>query len=235
MPLYEKIGVYAQHLDERYAPYIDKLEAKAIVTAALPDLQVAPVIRVLKDHADITTADLGASNLLKAAHGCGWNIPLDGSAPLLEIHDALQSWASAPYSTKEKQYTYVKPRYFIESILDDKYTGKSGKARVFMVRCIHGKPVSVGVRLGNGSSVQNSYSPSFKLLEPEKFPFEKPAQWETLLQYAEVLAAPFEFVRMDFYIGSDEKIYFSEYTFTPAGGHRVFPIHLEHTFGKLWR
>jgi hypothetical protein len=28
MPLYEKIGVYAQHLDERLAPYIDKLEVK---------------------------------------------------------------------------------------------------------------------------------------------------------------------------------------------------------------
>lgn len=235
MPLYEKIGVYAQHLDERYAPYIDKLEAKAIVTAALPELRVAPVIRILKDHTDISPADLGTPHLLKATHGCGWNLHLDGSATVSEIQAALKSWAANPYSTKEKQYTHVKPRYFIESIIDDKYTGKSGKARVFMVRCIHGKPITVGVRLGNGSTIQNSYTTTFSPLEPLQFPFEKPAQWETLLAYAAVLAAPFEFVRVDFYIGVDEQIYFSEYTFTPAGGNRVFPMRLEHEFGKLWR
>jgi hypothetical protein len=232
MPLYEKIGVYAQHLDERFAPYIDKLEVKSIVPRLCSDVKTAPVIRVLESPSDIHAHDLGFPHLLKAAHGCGWNLPLDGSISLSEIQTALKTWHANPYSTKEKQYTHVKPRYFIESIINDKYTGLSGKARVFMVRCIHGKPVSVGVREGQQ---QNSYFPDFRRMAPDSFPLEKPALWDDLIHSAALLSAPFEFVRVDFYIGADHCLYFSEFTFTPAGGHRVFTPAVERELGKLWR
>jgi hypothetical protein len=177
---------------------------------------------------------LDPTRLLKAAHGCGWNLRLDGSTPIPEIQRLLTKWTSTSYSSKEKQYAHVKPAFFIEEILEDKYTDRSGQARVFMVRCIHGKPVSIGVRKGLGDTRQNSYTPKFKLMGEQVFEMPKPPQWNRMLEMAKTLSAPFEFVRVDFYIHADESIYFSEFTFTPAGGHRVFSMKTERELGRLW-
>ena len=38
----------------------------------------------------------------------------------------------------------------------------------------------------------------------------------------------------DFYIGKDDVIYFSEFTFTPAGGYQVFDIETEIKQGLMW-
>jgi len=233
MPLFEKIKYYSTIIDINYAPYIDKLAVKPIVCEICPALQTASVIRILSSPYDISEKDLNPSHLLKAAHGCGWNIRLDGSTPIAAIREHLVAWNTS-YSLTETQYKYVKPAFFIETIINDKYTGSTGQARVFMCRCIRGKPVSVGVRCGLGDNRQNSYTPKFELIGKPVFTMPKPPQWETMLEMAGALSARFEFVRVDFYIGADEQIYFSEYTFTPAGGNRVFSMEMEHKLGRLW-
>ena len=234
MPLFTKISYYKNQLDKRFAPYVDKLEAKRIISEVCPRVQTARVVRVLKDSNDISEADLCADHILKATHGSGWNMILSKAPPIPKFQTLLSSW-SVPYTgSGEKHYSYIPPRFFIEEIIDDAYTGKSGQARVFMIRCIHGKPVSVGVRKGNGSTIQNTYTPAFVQVETPKFVLEKPAQWESMMTYASVLSAPFEFVRVDFYIGGDGEIYFSEFTFTPSGGNRVFSMDMERELGRLW-
>lgn len=232
MPLFEKIRYYQSILDERFAPFVDKLEVKRRVTEMCPDLLTAKVVKVLKDPGDLTASDLQDGHLLKATHGCGWNIVLKPALNVDQLRRTLSEW-NKPYSGIEKQYTFLKPQFFIETIVDDLYLGTTGQARVFMVRCIHGKPVSVGVRVGNGSTVQNSYTIDFALVEPANFVLEKPAQWDEMIGYAKTLSAPFEFVRVDFYLATDG-VYFSEFTFTPAGGHRVFSMKVEKELGKLW-
>jgi hypothetical protein len=235
MPLFEKISYYKTQLDHRYAPYVDKLEAKRLVEMMCPKVRHAHVIRILKDSNDICETDICPDHILKATHGCGWNVLLSKAPPIPELKTLLADW-SAPYvGSGEKQYAHIPPRFFIEEIIDDAYTGKSGLARVFMVRCIHGKPVSVGVRQGNGNTIQNTYTPAFVQVGRLHFALEKPTQWEAMMEYASILSKPFEFVRVDFYIGRDGEIYFSEFTFTPAGGNRVFPMTMEHALGRLWK
>lgn len=235
MPLFEKISYYKTQLDGRYAPYVDKLEVKRIVNAACPSVRTARVIRILKDADDISETDICPDHILKATHGSGWNILLADAPSIPKLQTILRDW-SVPYTgSGEKHYTHILPRFFIEEIIDDAYTGKSGQARVFMVRCIHGRPVSVGVREGNGSVVQNTYMPSFVAVGHVEFALEKPPQWDAMMEAASVLSQPFEFVRVDFYIGRDGEIYFSEFTFTPAGGNRVFPLPMEYELGRLWR
>jgi len=39
---------------------------------------------------------------------------------------------------------------------------------------------------------------------------------------------------MDFYINNEDKIYFSEYTFTPSNGVKVLSHDLEFILGKNW-
>ena len=52
---------------------------------------------------------------------------------------------------------------------------------------------------------------------PEGFSIEKPKCLEKLLNCAKKLSKPFPFLRCDFYVIND-KVYFGEMTFTPAGG-----------------
>lgn len=234
LPFCAKIEYYGTQLDESYAPYVDKLEAKRIVKTICPSLNVANVIRVLESPDDISEADFCADHILKSSHGSGWNILLDPSLEVSQVRQQLHAWNQV-FSTTQKQYSFLKPRFFIEERVNDFYTGSSGKAAVFMFRCIRGVPVSVGVRLIHGDTRQNSYTPSFQLMEPPMFAFEKPSAWKDMLQYAKNLSQPFEFVRVDFYLNKQNKVYFSEFTFTPANGYPVYSMQLEHQLGRHWK
>ena len=55
-----------------------------------------------------------------------------------------------------------------------------------------------------------------------------------MIEYAEKLSQNFEFVRMDFHIDKNDDIYFSEFTFTPNAGTRVFTDEWEISLGKDW-
>jgi hypothetical protein len=172
--------------------------------------------------------------ILKSAHASGWNIILYPWLDIDKIIRILTVW-NRPYSKKECQYKNIKPRFYIEKIVDDIYANTSGCAQVFMFRCIQGIPISVGVRryFMNNRRLQNSYTPGFELMEPMAFNMNKPEEWDTMLSYAKKLAEPFEFVRIDFYLGKNGEVYFSEYTFTPNNGNQVFTDELERDLGKL--
>jgi hypothetical protein len=54
-----------------------------------------------------------------------------------------------------------------------------------------------------------------------------------IMDMCKTLSKPFEYVRVDLYMGTDG-IYFSEYTFTPHGGKQRLSDTVEITYGKLW-
>ena len=148
-----------------------------------------------------------------------------------KIKNKLNIW-NKTYSFTEKQYIYIKPQFFIEEKINDNLIGITGKAIVWMIRCIRGIPISIGVKYNN---IQNIYDTDFNLIGDNKLPIiiNKPSNLERILEISRILSKDFEFVRMDFYLGND-KIYFSEYTFTPNNGMQTFPIEMEMELGKLW-
>jgi hypothetical protein len=234
MTLFDKIGYYRTKLDERFAPFVDKLSVKEIVQSMSKDVEVARVVRILDGPHDIHPEDLSGAVIIKASHGSGWNINVSPETTVDYVKTQLSKW-NRTYDTEspiEQHYKHIKPRFYIEEIIDDYATRKSGNARVFMFRCLHGKPISVGVRQG---SVQNSYDIDFKPLKTPLFSIEKPAAYERMISVAKSLSAPFEFVRIDLYLGADDKIYLSEFTFTPAAGYPFFPMKLEHQYGRQWK
>ena len=230
---YEKIRYYKDVLDEKYSPYIDKLVAKKIVKDLCGDsIQVPKVIRVLSGPDDITLEDLNPNWLIKATHGSGWNINITKSTTVDECIKKLHDW-NRPYGieSKEKHYIHITPRFFIEEKIDDKYTGKSGDADVFMFRCVKGLPITIGIRRG---AIQNSYDINFNPIDQQKIKIEIPQEIHKMIDLCKILSKPFEFVRLDFYLGADSEIYFSEFTFTPAGGNRVYFYETEKRLGALW-
>jgi hypothetical protein len=227
LPMYKKIQYYSTQLDERFAPYVDKIEAKQIVKNICgDDISVAPIIRILDNPTDFSADDINVNNMVKASHGSGWNININNNTNVNYVQTMLQSW-NKPYSNTERQYTYIKPRFFIEQ----KVNGPAGNADVFMFRCIHGEPISIGVKRGG---IQNSYDIHWNPLASIQIAnLAKPVHLDKMLILAKLLSSPFEFVRIDFYyVGGI--IYFSEFTFTPAAGAQFFPMVLEERFGSMW-
>lgn len=234
LPMFKKISYYGKHLTKEYAEYVDKLEAKLTVKELCgSDIQVAKVVRVLKSYNDITKEDLNPNYIIKSSHGSGWNIDINQSVTLDMIVPKLKSWNIQYNSHMEKQYSFIKPRFFIEEKIVDSILGHTGSALVYMIRCINSNPISIGVKY---KKTQNSYDIHWNLTQIPKidFPIPKPKCLQKLLEISKILSSQFEFVRLDFYIGSNDIIYFSEYTFTPAGGFQVFDIETEIEQGLMW-
>jgi hypothetical protein len=227
MPLFKKIKYYATQLDGQFSPYVDKIEAKKIVKNMCGDnIHLAPIIRILENPDDFLEIDINVNNMVKAAHGSGWNINMNQDTTVDNVKSNLQIW-NRIYSHTERQYTYIKPRFFIEQ----KINGPAGDADVFMIRCIHGQPVTIGLRRGY---IQNIYDINWNPLMDIKIAnINKPAHLDKMLQFAGILSSPFEFVRIDYYY-VDDIIYFSEFTFSPAAGQRLLPLDIEHKLGSMW-
>jgi len=234
LPMFKKIYYYGKQLTKEYAEYVDKLQAKRKVKEICgDDIQVAKVLRVLESYNDLTENDLDINYIIKSAHGSGWNIYNDTSMKLDDAIKKLRGWSDKYNSSIEKQYSYIKPQFFIEEKICDSILGHTGHACVYMFRCIYSNPISIGVKY---KKTQNSYDINWNLTQPPKvpFPIPKPKCLLKLLKLCKVLSSNFEFVRLDFYIGKDDVIYFSEFTFTPAGGYQVFDNKTEMDQGLMW-
>ena len=250
LPLYEKVKYYSNTLDQKYSIYVDKLEAKKIVTEMTNgEIKVPKVIKELKNINDIKESDINPNHLLKASHGSKWNLDFKTTTNLNDIKKFLIDHNKVfLYFEYEKQYLYLKPRFFIEEKINDFLTGISGKAAVFMIRCIHGKPISIRVKFEINKNIfgkttfvsllydtnwnyipQKNLAPQFRHLR-----MNKPINLDIMLKNSEILANRFEFVRLDYYIDKNNDIYFSEFTFTPSAGKIILDPETEMELGKYW-
>jgi len=235
---YEKIKLYGEQLTSEHAKYADKLVAKELAKAQCPELEIPRVVRVLSDYKDLKQEDINPNHILKSTHGSKWNNDFSRMSILRIINKKLTHWNQKYKSYSiEKHYSFIEPRFFIEDKIQDRLLDKTGDAIVYMIRCVNGEPISIGVKLGNK---QNNYS--LKWVESPNLPkyrlsifIQKPPDLDKMLEFAAKLSAPFEFVRIDFYLSPD-KIYFSEYTFTPSGGYISFTgnVNLEKELGDKW-
>lgn len=242
LAFYQKIQYYGKHLTEEHAMYVDKIKAKEIVSQISQKygkkICIPQVIRVLKNIEDIRESDLNKNHMIKGSHGCKYNINMDEKTTIDSVKKQLFSFNRIfnPYKD-EKQYTFLKPQFFIEEKVNDFYTGKTGKAGVFMIRCIYGNPVSIGIIIGDKmNNYDIHWNPINIEISPSVFKIDEVKDnVEKMIELATILSHPFEFVRMDFYLSQDREIYFSEFTFTPSGGKMVYPSHkIEYELGKTW-
>lgn len=230
MPLFKKIAYYKDYLDERFAKYVDKIEAKKYVKKICGDeINIPKIVRILDSYADFVEADINCEHMVKACHGSGWNINMDKTTTVDSVIKRLKIWNTVFNYANEKQYKYIKPRFFIEEKID----GNIGNADVYMIRCINGNPISIRYK-ATLSKKTNTYNIEWEPLLPLEIDnVEKPVHLDKMLTLASKLSNIFEFVRIDFYY-IDNKIYFSEFTFTPSAGHQLFSMELEMKLGSLW-
>lgn len=228
----EQIQYYKHHLNEHYAPYVDKLEAKAIVAAT--GLAVPRTVRVLYSPDDVRSSDLNPCYILKTTHASGWNLFINKRTKLEDLRRAILKWNRHYTGVDEPHYKYVKPGFFLEERLDDPLYGADYPLTTYRLRCLYGKPLLISVRDFKHNTL-NHYDLEWNLIQPQTFEFTPPSVELTqqMIHYASRLSAPFEFVRIDFYI-SGGVLYFSEYTFTPNSGEQHFDDVLEYKLGAMW-
>jgi hypothetical protein len=188
------------------------------------------VIRILKDFTDFHKNDKNPNHVLKTVHGSGWNIIDLENTSLSKILSFLQTWNKIFSGENEPHYKYIKPAFFIEEKLKDKFEGDD--VSTFMFRCIQGKPQTFSIKKNSRINNFDIEGYSIKPLE-HNFHIEKEL-FLKMKKNAEILSKPFEFVRIDFFIDNKNNIYFSEFTFTPLCGNQYYSDEIEIKLGNLW-
>lgn len=163
---------------------------------------------------------------IKCNHGCGYNLICQDKSKF-DIDAAtkqLNKWMKDDFW---KEYAEVHYKSIPKKIICEEYLEGKGNALPvdYKIYCFNGKPVYIGNFIERDIVTDKILRGYFDLdwkpskvfrYEMQAELFERPKQLEKMLEYAEILAKPFPFVRVDFY-EVDGKIYFGELTFTPTG------------------
>lgn len=214
----------------KYGDKEGKLADKQSVKSYVERLQVGNLliprtIKIYKTVDDIDTKELPEKFVLKCNHGSGVvfickdkeNFDLDGAKKSLK-KCLKQNFAK---TALEYHYSTISPVIIAEEYLDD---GKHKNPIDYKIYCFNGKAESILVCSNRENKLKlNDFdldwneldytTPEFRSSEK----FEKPKHLKEMIMIAEQLSKGIPFVRIDLYEIGD-KIYFGEYTFTPAAG-----------------
>ncbi|MBR3306614.1 MAG: glycosyl transferase [Lachnospiraceae bacterium] len=176
--------------------------------------------------------------VIKCNHGCGYNIICKDKSSL-DIPDAvsrLKNWMKQDYWKEfcELHYKNIRKKIIIEDYLGDdietyKFYCFNGIPRIIYAMTSEGDVHYVDFFDGNWEhlDVHRTDRPGV----PDPSAIKKPPHLDEMLRLSAELSAPFPFVRVDLY--DLEKVYFSELTFTPAGGFlKLDPSEAEAEWGS---
>ncbi len=204
----------------------DKLRVRDYVAGCGLEHLLIPLIGVYENTDQIPWEKLPDKFVLKWNFGCGFNLlcPDKGRLDIPSATRRLKKWGRTPYWLvfAERQYRIKDRRMLCETFLET----PDGQDLVdFKFYCFHGKALAILViaRPIGGEPSAVFMSPEWEYLSDipsrynQSFMPEKPTALLEMLAAAEVLSAPFPFVRVDFY-EQRGRPFFGELTFTPASG-----------------
>ena len=215
-----------------YTRMVDKYEAKKYVAEKIGEEYIIPTLGVWDRFDDIDFDSLPDQFVLKCTHDSGGLVivrdkgALDKAAAKKKIEKSLKK--NYYYAGREWPYKDVKPRILAEAYLEER---SSVSLHDYKFYCFHGEPKFL--YLSEGLENHATARISFLTLEWEFAEFgrsdyaplqelpPKPEQFPKMLEIAQKLSAGKRFLRVDLY-NIEDKIYFSELTFTPCSGHMPF-------------
>ena len=225
MKLCEKIGKYGPLLSTEYADYLNKISVKTHVPTIVPDVKIAKLVKVVDHPSLFLPSDIHPDHILKAHRGSGLLLDLATVTEVNTVRKMMTKWADLLIARG------IKPNFLIEEKITDTIHGKTGAAVDYKFFCFHGKPQFFLCR--DGMSNRNFYYLDYTpiKLSGKKVP---PVDLTEMIRISEALSAPFSFVRIDLYNGT-EGVYFGEYTFHVNAGKQEFSDAIELKLGALWK
>lgn len=186
-----------------------------------------PLLGVYDNIRDIKWEELPKSFVLKWNFGCGYNI-ICRDKELFNVDETIitfDNWEreKSYLLFSEMHYSMAPKKVIIEQYLDSKNGHFPDDYKVY---CFNGEPQVILYICNRGTddlsaaffdmdwnfvgSTGKACYKDFKHLP------SAPTCLEQIINVSRNLSAPFEFVRMDYYV-IDDLLYFGEMTFTPAG------------------
>ena len=199
---------------------------------------------VFDDVADIDVSKLPQSFVMKAAHGSHMNIIVKDKDAVnwKKNFIVMKNWLKQDiyWGGREWVYKDIPKRIIIEKYLED----ETGELRDFKIFCFNGVPKFVQVDIGRFGEyhVRNFYDLDWNLLDitddvgnDPTLKVSKPLSLDKMVEIAQTLSKPFQFVRVDFY-EVNTKPYVGEMTFFHMGGNTgIKSEEWEKTIGGYWR
>lgn len=205
----------------------DKLLVREYIRMhGLGDLLI-PLYGVFYSEKDIKFEDLPSNFVLKLNHGCGFNLLVKDKDKInnSNVRKKLKKWRKTKFGLLTAEFHYFKIRPLI---ICEKYLTPIDKLVEIKTLCFHGKIEMIQVDLDRFEKhTRDFYDLKWNKLDVtfgypnSNVSLEKPKKLEDIISYSEILSKNFNHVRVDFYL-SDNDIFFSELTFTPAAGYKSF-------------
>lgn len=202
----------------------DKVQVKTYLLDKDMSEIVIPTIGIYDKCSEIKWKELPAQFVVKMNFGAGMNIVCDNKDQLDEgsIKKQLNTWIKSkywlPYS--EMQYSKYPKKIIIEKYLKPE---EGLLPQDYKVYCFNGKPKFILSMIDRGRDIKAIFKnfewdtvDTIDKYKDLNFEINKPSCLNQMFEISAELSKDFPFVRVDFYVVND-KLYFGEMTFTPAG------------------
>lgn len=226
-----------------YQTCADKLQVRDYVAQKLGEEYLIPMLGCWEWAEDIDFDALPEQFVLKCNHNSGLGMCICKDKSKLDIEKVrkeLQTGLRQDYYYHLREWSYkdLPRRILAEAFLTD----GSGNLADYKIHVFNGEPRFILVcadRFAGSGLTEDFYTPAWEHMDIRRpgIPNAKkaqprPALLEEMLACAKKLCEGLPFVRADFYVCND-RIYFGEMTFYPAGGVTPFdPPQWDETFGS---
>lgn len=202
----------------------DKELVKMYVGSVVGDDKNVPTKAVLRTESDIKSYRFEKGDVVKPTHASGL-VKFVGDQPV--DRDALTSWLNVNYYdlSREANYRYLTPKIIVEESL-------FGRTDVDDIKffCVNGKVKVIQWDFDRHSNHTRAfYDRSWKSLDASVgYPLasksiEKPSRLDEMINVAEKLSKPFNFVRVDLYYDeSIKQFYVGEITHCHGSANEKF-------------
>ena len=221
----------------------DKYTVRPYVAEKIGEEYLIPLIGVYESVSEIDFDKLPEKFILKASHGCGWNVICKDKRHF-DIEDAKQKlmrWLNTNFYNNELEWQYkdMKPRIVCETLLERPDGKDLYDYKIFL---FNGGPKFTQVMVGRETCLTALFFDTHwkpipvsraDLSNSTLVSVPKPEQLDKMLTLACQLAPDVPLVRVDFYV-HEERVYFGELTFTPnSGTARWNPERYDLIFGDM--
>lgn len=227
--------------DERKTRLSDKYLVREWIKETIGESYLVPLLGVWRCFDDIDFSELPDKFVLKANHGCGYNIIVKDKSMLnkKEAKEKFDRWLATnfAYVNFEMHYKNIQPL-----IIAEEYIENEGEDLYdYKVWCFHGQPKYImflanrkkGLKMVFYDTEWNRMPFTYSVdLYEEEVP--KPDNLEELLEISRKLSKDFKHVRVDFYRLNDGSYKFGEMTFSSAAGKAIWhPEEYDRIFGDM--
>jgi len=221
-------------------------------------VMAAKLLHVTEDPSTIPFDQLPPDYMIKATHGCGWNIICrggelsrfgdgsgkgSGSLERAAVVQECQQWLTAKHRFHEWAYQEIHPKIIVEQLLIPR-DGTDLKDYRFYTFQGAVKAVNIGSPIFRRDHLNAFFTPDWNLIPlsryvealPSPLP-QRPESLNEMLAAAERLGQGLDFVRVDLYDTCDG-VRLGEMTVYPQGGIRESPTGcpvVDGWLGDQWR